>query len=111
MAAAQKVVKMGEVEYKMLPPLDVSPGKRDPYMKLCAAVVADAAQHAKRGDVESAFWLGSPACRLMVQALGLPDVDFTERSRAWAVKALLSSAGMVRENGVWCLPGSKCKVR
>jgi len=48
-----------------------SPGTRDPWRNLAAAVLAQAARDAKAGDMGAALWLLSPAAEFLADEVGL----------------------------------------
>ena len=48
-----------------------SAGKRDPYIALAAAILAQAAKDAKAGDIDAAAWLLTEQAEFLAGAVGL----------------------------------------
>jgi len=62
----------------------ISGGSRDPYRRLAAGVLAQAAKDAKAGDTDAALWLLSEQAEFLAGAVGLSWVHV----KRWAADLL-----------------------
>ena len=65
----------------------LSPATRDPYRRLAAGILAQAAKEAKAGDIDAAQWLQTGLAELFCDGVGL---SFPHVKR-WAGERLQSS--------------------